>query len=288
MKHRVSALTIKLCAFLLLTLVPAMTKAQGSDTTETGISVSPSSIHFNAKPGATQTKTIKITNDTRSAKKFQVTMSDYGELDENGKTEGNVTADYKYALSKWLSVSPSYVEVPARESKVVTITIDVPNSDTAAIAAWTMLTIDQVKNTKKTLELPGDNKNAVGMGVSQGIGFGVYVYQNPPNVVNNKVEINTLKFNAAVNKSANQILMGVKNAGDGIGFCNYYLELTSLSSGKTEKLNVKRFTILPGYKRELKFNLPTYVQSGKYSAVAVLDFGSKDDLQTAELEFELK
>ena len=283
-------LKFKKYILLSLLLFPAILFAQngGLDTVETGVSVSPSNMHFNAKPGSTQTKTIKITNDTRATKKFELNLSDYGELTNDGKTQGEVTPDFKYALSKWLSISPTYVEVPPMEAKTITVTLDVPNGDTAAIAAWTMITVDQVKATKKSLELPDGASNAVGMGVNQVFGFGIYVYQNPPNVVNNKVEINSLKYNAGTGKIPNQILMGVKNSGDGIGFCNYYIEITNLNSGKTEKISVKRFTILPGYSRELKFDLPNYFQPGKYSSVAVLDFGSKDDLQTGELDFEVK
>ena len=278
-----------LVVFLLMSF-PYVSKAQDKnaiDTAETGVAVSPANIHFNAKPGTTQTKTIKVSNDTRYTKKLQVSFSDYRELNNEGQTHDNVNSDFKYALSKWLTASPTYVEVPPRGSKIITITLEVPNDDTAAIAAWTMITIDQVK-PKKSLDLPKVDKNMVGMGVNQEFGFGVYVYQNPPNVINNKVEINSLKFIDKVGKEPNKLLMGVKNSGDGIGFCNYYVELTNLNNGKTDKITVKRFTILPGYSRELKFDIPGNFPPGKYSSVAVLDFGSKDDLQTAELEFEIK
>lgn len=283
-------LKLNFCLLFVLLCFPCISFAQNNnavDTAETGISVSPSTLRFNAKPGATQTRTIKINNDTRSTKKFQMNFNDFGELTDEGKTKDKVSPDYKYALSKWLSVSPTYVEIKSRESKVVTITLEVPNEDAAAIAAWTMITVDQVTD-KKTLEIPNATASTMGFGVTQGFGFGIYVYQNPPNVANNKVDITSLKFDNTNEKHANQILMDVKNIGDGISFCNYYVEITSLNSGVSEKVSVKRFTILPGYKRSLIFDIPSHFQQGKYSAVAVLDFGSKDDLQTAELDFELK
>jgi len=33
--------------------------------------------------------------------------------------------------------------------------------------------------------------------------------------------------------------------------------------------------------------LPAELSSGKYSAVVVIDFGDKDNLQTAEIEFKI-
>ncbi len=118
--------------------------------------------------------------------------------------------------------------------------------------------------------------------------FGIFVYQNPPNVSNNKVDITSLKYEQGVPPMVNQLVMEAKNIGNGIGFCLYYIELTNLMNGKTEKLKVRQFTILPGYNRKVIFELPKELAKGKYSGVAVLDFGSKDNLQTAELDFEIK
>jgi hypothetical protein len=275
----------RVCILLCVLLTPFFLFAQ-KDTVETGFSVSPSTLRFNAKPGAIQVKTVKINNDTRRTKKFQVGVADFGELGDDGKIKGVATADFKYGLAKWISVSPSYIEVGPRETKTITITLDVPNDDKAAISAWTTITIDQVID-RKPLEIP-NGTNGMGFGVNPGFGFSVFVFQNPPNVINNQVEITSLKFDPKTQQQPNRISMDIKNSGDGIGFCNYYVEISSLNTGKTEKVNVKRLTILPGYKRKLKFDVPGHFAAGSYSAVSVLDFGSKDELQTAEVEFQLK
>lgn len=254
-----------------------------TDSSSAGVAVTPSTLRFNAKPGTTQTKTIKIHNDTKSTKKFQIKFNDFGEISDEGKGI-NAAAGSKYALSKWVTVSPTYLEVPASQSKSLTVTLNVPNDDSAAIAAWTMIIIDQVTD-RKPMEVSNPDKNTLGLGIYQGIGFGIYVYQNPPNVISNHVEIKALKFDKS--GGTNKIVMSARNIGDGIGFCSYYLELTNLNSGKTDKLNVRRFTLLPGYTRNFKFDLPSFLAKGKYSGAAVLDFGSKDDIETAEIEFEI-
>ncbi|MFN6038569.1 MAG: hypothetical protein ACK452_08875, partial [Bacteroidota bacterium] len=45
---------------------------------ETGVAISPSTLRFNVKPGTVQTKTIRVTNDTKRKFNFQLAFQDYG------------------------------------------------------------------------------------------------------------------------------------------------------------------------------------------------------------------
>ncbi len=252
-----------------------------------GVAVSPSTIRFTAKPGSPQIRTLKITNDSKRKCKFQITFQDIG-IDETGKKEIPVGQKYRYSLSKYLVVSPSYVELNPGEARVVEVTANIPGGDSTAIAMWTTLIVDEVRDREK-MEVPNPNNKTIGLGIYAGIGFGINVYQNPANVAVNSVEITQLKFDkaAAQNKNVNTLIMNVKNTGDGIGYCLYYIELTNLITGKQSKLKVKQFGVLPGHAKEIHFDLPKELAKGKYSGMAVLDFGDKDVLQTAEIEFNL-
>ena len=155
--------------------------------------------------------------------------------------------------------------------------------DTAFFAAWTILTIDQSYDRPK-LDVQGNDKT-IAMGVVNTMGFGVYIYQNPPNVTVNNVEIEKFTFETV--DSLKLLILNVKNIGDGIGYSSTYVDLTNLSTGKITKLYAKKFTILPQYTRFLKFVIPADIEKGKYSAVGVLDFGSKEEIKAAEIEFEI-
>lgn len=250
-----------------------------------GVAISPSTIKFNASPGAVMTRTLKISNDTKRDYNFQLFFQDY-------KSEGLSGAEtvplkgYRHSLSRYVVVSPSFVELKAGQFKVVTITLNVPFADSNAIAMWTQLIIDQVFE-RKPLETPKSDKSTIGFGITSGIGFGVKILQNPPNVKSTNVEITQLKYQQAdkTKKKNGCLLMRVRNAGDGVGYCLYYIELTNLATGRQSKVKVKQFSVLPGDERELKFELGKEFVSGNYSAVAVLDFGDAETLQTAEIEF---
>jgi hypothetical protein len=285
------AIIISLILLVQLSVVKAQNTANtppadNQNAVETGISVSPSTLRFNTKPGTTQTKTIKITNDTKKKITYQITFQDYG-LGADGQQDVGVKSDYRNALSKYIVISPTLIELNAHEAKNVSVTLDIPPGDAYAIAMWTTLIIDQVIERPK-LQTPNSSNNTMGMGISAGMSFGVNVFQNPPNVAANSVEIQSMKYIKANEKSGNTLIMKAKNTGDGIGYCLYYIELTSTLTGRQNKLKVKQFSIFPGYEKELRFELPKELEKGKYSAMAVLDFGNKDELQTAEIEFTLE
>ena len=283
------SLALALACILQTTVIFAQTTPTAPTTppeVETGISVSPSTLRFNAKPGTTQTKTIKITNDTKKNINYQVNFQDYG-LSADGQQDVGVKSDYRNALSKYVVVSPTLIELKAHESKTISVTLDIPPGDPYAIAMWTTLIIDQVLDRPK-LQTPNTNTNTMGMGISTGMSFGVNIFQNPPNVAVNSVEIQSMKYVKAGPKQGNTLIMKAKNTGDGIGYCLYYIELTSILTGRQSKLKVKQFSIFPGYEKELGFELPKELEKGKYSALAVLDFGNKDELQTAEIEFTIE
>ncbi len=271
-------------------IVPGSSKTNVPDTTVKrgstidagiGVAVSPSTLRFNLKPGNAQTKTIKVTNDTKVAKKFNVTVQEF-RASELGKPVYSKIGESKFGLAKWLNISPSYIELRAGEKKNINVQLDIPDVDSAAIAGWVIIAIDEVRD-RAPLDQSSTNKNTLALGIVPSIGFGVYVFQNPPEVNNHNVEITSFKYNETGNKRI--VEMECKNIGNGIGFCSNYLELINLTTGEQTKLPIKQVTILPGFVRKFYFELSSTLKPGKYSAAGVLDFGSKEYVQTAELEF---
>ena len=254
---------------------------------ETGVAISPSTLRFNVKPGTLQTKTIKVTNDTKKKFTFQLAFQDFGpSADEH--SDQAISKYSMYALSKYTIITPTVLEIGPRQTKSITVTVDIPAGDSMNVSMWTILDIDQVLDREK-LELPNISENSIGMGVKNSFGFGVNIYQNPPGVQPNNIEIVKMSFlKDDKNSKANKIFMQAKNAGNGIGYCLYYLELTNLVTGKQIKLKVKQFSIFPGYVKDFVFELPADLDKGPYSALAVIDFGNKEELQTAELEFKIE
>lgn len=252
------------------------------DTVPKGVSVSPPTIRFALKPGTSQSKQVKISNDTDIARTFQVKVQDYLAADINRAAENSqVPEDYKYGLKKWLYVTPSVITIQPGEKASVNVLLDVPAGDEFAHAGWSLIVIDEVKE-RQELNVPSQGNNAMGMGIVPSMGFGIFVYQNPPNLLNNQIEMTGYTLSS----DKKMISMKASNTGDGIGFCTYYVELLNMASGETIKIPAKTATILPGSTRMLELELPA-LSSGSYNALGVLDFGSKDYVETAELDFAI-
>ncbi|MBI4947487.1 MAG: hypothetical protein HY840_13930 [Bacteroidetes bacterium] len=259
--------------------VPVTTIPRDTASNDMGVSVSPSSMYLNLKPGSSVIKEITVNNNSNKTHKFAIGFNDF-EMDRTGRritTEKN-----KYALSKWISPSPSFIELKPYEKQKVKLFISIP--DTAFFAAWTMVIVDEITE-RNPLDIQG-NEKTIAFGIYQSVGFGIFIFQNPPNVKNHDVEI--LKFTFSDTNGKRTLTMEVKNIGDGIGFSSAYAEITNLSLGKTTKIPAKRFTILPGYSRDFVFDLPDNLEPGKYSVVGILDFGSKVEIKAAELEFNIE
>jgi WxL interacting protein linking bacterial and host surfaces len=248
-----------------------------------GISVSPAHFNLNLNPGDTKTYKITVNNSSNYKKQFQVNVYDFN-MNGRGKSNFLPAGEGKYSLAKWLNISPTFIEIKPRERKQVAFTITVPTSDSGFKSAWSIIMLEEQKPRLKINDV-AKNGNTIALGIVPTFAFGVFVYQNPPNVLTNKIEITNFTFkNTTTDKT---IYIEAQNQGDGIAYCTSYIDLTNLDTGRQTRLKVKRFTIMPDLIRDFIFELPSKMPQGKYLAVGVLDYGSADEIQAAKLEFEI-
>jgi hypothetical protein len=268
------------------------TKSIIKDTiTDMGVAVAPAMVKFNTIPGYSDIKYVTITNDTKKTEKFKISIADYDMNDKGSVKQLPTNIFHEYGLSKWISVSPSFVELKPGEAKKVAITLSVPDSTNAYRAGWAMLIIDEMKERQAITPKSADGKT-MAMGIIPTFGFAVYMFQNPPNVKVNKLELTKLKYVSNDQSNINVTSRGTihasaRNIGDGLGFSKMYIELTNINNGYKTKLSSKQFTIFPKMERNFDFPLPGELPPGKYIGSVILDFGSDETLDAAEIEFEI-
>lgn len=251
------------------------------DTVAKGVSVSPAYMRFDSKVGTSQSKILKINNDTEVTRTFKISSSNYLAEDINREASNSTPPeDYKYGLTKWLYITPSVVTLKPGEKASINLLMDIPAGEENEHAAWSMITVDEVTERQK-LDIPNADQN-VGLGILPSMGFGIFIYQNPPGLKNNFVEMTGYK----IDNSHKNISMRAVNKGNGIAFSTYYVELLNMATGETFKIPAQTATILPGATREFKIELPA-LPSGSYNALGVLDFGSREYVETAELDFAI-
>jgi len=248
-----------------------------------GVSVSPSHFHFTQEQGQIKTYDITVKNTTSTAKSFNVNVYDF-DMNGKGKSSFLPPGEGKYSLSKWMNISPTFIELEPFKTKKVKVTVSVPSDDNGRKAAWSILMIEQEAPRNNLVNTKKDG-NTVAFGIVPTFAFGIFAYQNPPNVLTNNIEFKEFKF--LENETVNKLLIEVQNQGDGIAYCTSYIDLTNLDTGEQQRLRVKNFTIVPDLIRDFVFNLPQTLKKGKYLAIGVLDYESSEEIQAAKLEFEI-
>ena len=249
------------------------------DTVPRGVSVSPASMQFTVKPGTSQSKKLKVFNDTGFERNFQVTSQDYNAEDINrAAVDSKTPEDYKYGLSKWLYITPTVFALKPGEKIEINVLVDVPAGVEFEHSAWSMIVIEEVKTRE---EINTSNQNsAVGLGIIPTMGFGIFVYQNPPGLKISPVALTGF----SLDRNAKKFKLKAENEGQGISFCTYYVELLNMGTGQAIKLPPQQATFLPGAKRNFEVAWPE-LPSGSYNALLVLDYGSKEMVETAEIDF---
>jgi len=285
MKNYFTSFAVILLGFTVLFAKGQNTNNTKKDTStvkykDMGVAVSPASMHLSLKPGTTTTKEITINNDTKATKKFSLNFFDFV-ADQNEKPVG-APKNSKYAMSRYINIVPSYVELKPYEKTKIKLIINIP--DTADYSAWTIIMVDQATDRPK-LD-PVQNDKTISMGVIPSIGFAVYVYQNPPNVKINNVEITSFSIaNDKKDPTKKDFVMNIKNTGDGIGYTVAYVDLVNITDGKKTRLPNVSFNVLPQFSRDVIIKFPADLTPGKYSALGVVDFGNEDVINGQEIEF---
>lgn len=271
---------LTLTAFLGLSFI---NHSEAQESKGAGVAVSPTHLHFKVAPGEQKSRKITINNDTDAPNSFRVRVQDF-EMQGSGSSTFKEAGSGSHSLSKYLTVTPSFVELRPGEKKDIVINVNVPFDDSEAKkASWCVIMIEQAA-PKKQLDPGNANNNSISLGVVPTFAFGVWVYQNPPNVDINAVEV--VDFKVYPRGDKNFIQLDAENRGDGIASCRTRVELINNTNGESVKLPLKNFTIVPGLKRQFKFVLPPDLAAGNYTAIGIVDYGSEEEILTAELEFQ--
>jgi len=248
------------------------------------VSLAPSRLYYKVSLGEYKSQTVTVTNNSSGKQSFTISFSDFEAPGSEGKSKFMEIGESENSCSKWLSASPSFFEIEAGQTQQVTVLLQVPNLPEANKVKWSAMKIKLAKE-KQTASL--NDPKAVGMGVTETFQFVVHIFQSPPSVIYKNAEIESFKEIDSRSDSSRVLALMVKNSGEAILDCASYLEVTNLQTGDENRLKPFAYTILPGGSRNVKFNLPG-LSKGNYSVLGVVDYGSKENVQAAELQIEVK
>ena len=247
------------------------------DTNAQKISTSPTRINYKVSPGASGRSTITVSNNSANRQGFQVSFGDFS-ASITGKSQFGGEREESRSCSDWLTATPAVFELDPGESQQVSVLMDVPADSSALVARWA---VAYVRLRAPENDGQGTDVQNLKVQVNQSYQFGVYIFQTPPSVTESRGEITGLDY------VDNTFTIKMKNAGETFLRCNSYIELTSLTTGETKRINTRGFTILPALNRNTVFNIPPDFPPGKYSVLAVMDYGNREEVEAAEMEIQI-
>ncbi|MEO8086435.1 MAG: hypothetical protein ABI763_06430 [Bacteroidota bacterium] len=267
-----------------LSLVCVMLLLQNFNSNAQSVSLSPSRVYFKAAPGETKKQVVHVTNNSSVRQSFTITFGDFSTTGIDGKTQLMKSGESEHSCSQYMNASPSFFELAAGKSQDVQVIIDLPNLPEANKVKWgTMM----LKLTKEKTEANKGEQDGVGMGILETFQFVVHLFQTPPSVTLKQAEIDNFKEITVAGDSARTLALISRNTGDAILDCATYLEFSNLKTGFEQRSKPAAFTMLPGGGRQMKFSVPKDLPKGSYTVTAVLDIGSKDAVQAAEMDIEI-
>jgi P pilus assembly chaperone PapD len=237
------------------------------------ISTSPTRINFKVEPGASGRSRITVSNNSATKQGFQVNFGDFS-ASVSGKSQFSDKGVESRSCADWLTATPAVFELEPGETQDVSLIMDVPSDSAALMARWAVAYV-RLREPEMAKKGSGDGLNVK---VNQSYRFGVYIFQTPPSATDSKGEISGLSF------ENNLFTINMKNAGETFLRCNSYIELTNLSTGETERITTRGFTMLPALSRNTVFQIPEDTPPGRYSVLAVMDYGNREEVEAAEME----
>lgn len=267
-------LSIVIVFILFLSSLHMRTMAQGA-------SVAPSRVYFDANIGEVQVKTMRVTNTSGVKQGFTVSFADFEAVGNQGKTQQLDLGISLHSIGEWLTASPSFFELEAGATQEVKLNLMVPNVPEANEVKWGSVLVKLAKE-KKALD---DDGKEMGFGIMETFQFVLFAFQTPPTISDKSAYIADFKLIKDLESGRRDLKIEVSNTGRSIVNCASYIDLTNMNTGKTKRLKAKAFTMLPDTYREMMFEVPADMEAGSYTALGVVDYGSRDDIAAAEMEF---
>lgn len=260
----------KLLFFLSILVTAIATNAQ------TGVSVSPPRLYYEADPGQSNTQKVLVTNVSKNnALDLAVSLGDW-QYNQKGENMMFPADSLSTSCASWVSIKTedNYFSLQPGEAKEIDVTLTTPNTLTGETPVHTaMLYVTQMN--------PVDDVDSQGANIKVSVRSGIKLFHRTLENKNKKIEIQNLLFS----KESKNISLHFENQGNIWANGIIYPELLNTGTGKKTNIDRIVFYSMPGDFRETEITLPKNLEPGKYVATILIDYGNDNTIEMAELTF---
>lgn len=251
---------------------------------QAGIATDPARLYYHLPPGSSGIQRVRVSNTGSQPLEVGVSVNDW-DYDSLGNNRVYDAGTLKTSCAKWIQVLPgAYFTVPPHESQELTVNLAVPAGADAGVPVHTaMLFFTQLNPQASTQATNGAT-------IKEALRMGVKVYQNYGGGNLRDLEITNFQDSTRMDKDKHKIRfleLSFTNSGKIWLEGTIRWELLDLANGTKLNMKEQRFYSLPGDQRIVIQNLPPGLKQGsKYSVSAIVNYGNKDELKIAELDFQ--
>ncbi len=237
--------------------------------------VAPVKINFKVDPEDSQTKVLSVKNHSNFRTSFMITFADFV-IDKYGNKQAIERNSSKTSCTEWITPEKTFFDINPNEQVLIKITMQPPVDDYST--RWALMYVQTVHEKTSF-----DVDQGFGAGVRVSGRISVEVYRDPVVNLKPKLKIKDLREVSSIDTLNRYFIADVINQGKNIAKCKVTFIASNLGTAEEFEFEPIYFESFPGFQREVKFKLPNTLPAGKYSFVALLDYGKDITIEGTRL-----
>lgn len=242
------------------------------------ISMSPTRLFFTGNPGEKVTQTVTLQNSSDKDYVFNLNYKDWIR-DETGNKVYLDAGSSKTSNAAWVSTLENSVTVPAKSTKEIVVTMQIPAEASKSGVTNSMLFFTQLPQQADQARIQN------GIGIITLFEVGLHIFYTPSGNQVKSLDITNIAEVSGENAGSRKVAVSIHNDGNTINDATVEFELTNTDSGKEIKLTALSISMLPNTDQVVQFSLPEGI-SGNFLGVAIIKMAGSNDLRVGEKNFK--
>ncbi|SFT76737.1 Fn3-like domain-containing protein [Chryseobacterium formosense] len=242
------------------------------------ISMSPTRLFFTGNPGEKVAQTVTLQNSSDKDYVFNLNYKDWAR-EEDGNKVYLEAGSSKTSNAAWVSTLENAITVPAKSTKEIVVTMQIPANASKSDVTNSMLFFTQLPQQADQARIQN------GIGIITLFEVGLHIFYTPPGNHTKSLDITNISELNNENAANRKVAVRIHNDGNTINDATVEFELTNTDSGKEIKLPAISISMFPNTNQVVQFSLPENI-SGNYLGVAIIKMAGSNDLRVGEKNFK--
>lgn len=242
------------------------------------ISMSPTRLFFTGNPGERVTQTVTLHNSSDKDYVFNINYKDWVRA-ENGEKVYFDAGTSANSNAAWVSTLENSVTIPARTTKEIEVTMQIPANTSKTTVTNSMLFFTQLPQQADQAKIQN------GIGIITLFEVGLHIFYTPTGNNVKSLDITNISEVNTQTVGSKKVAVSIHNDGNTINDATVEFELTNTDTGAEIKLPSTSISMMPDTKQVVQFSLPENL-SGNYLGVAIIKMAGSNDLRVGEKNFK--